>query len=335
MPSVATEPAKVPAPAPDLSVTVGKMRLSNPVLTASGTCGYADEYADFTDLSRLGAFVTKAISKTPRKGNESPRVIETRAGMLNSIGLANIGLERFLKEKIPRLERMGVPVIVNIPGWTVRDYADVAERLDQAAPIVQGLELNVSCPNVQDGLSFGTDPRRLADLVATVRRRVRRCTLIVKLSPNVADITLTARAAVEAGADGLSLVNTFSAMVVDVETARPMLANGVGGLSGPAIKPIAVYLVHRVYSQVAAKHRVPLIGMGGIQCARDALEFILAGATAVAVGTALFIDPAIPGGIIDGLTQYLIRKGKNTVREIVGTLTMPETGRAGEPVAPP
>ncbi|MGC9259687.1 MAG: dihydroorotate dehydrogenase [Phycisphaerae bacterium] len=307
---------------PDLSVSIGNMRLANPMLTASGTCGYADEYADFADLSKLGAFVTKAISKLPRLGNESYRVIETRGGMLNAIGLANIGLDRFIKEKIPILERMGIPVIVNVPGWCVEDYADVAARLDQELPVVQGIELNVSCPNVKNGLSFGTDPLRLAELVTTVRRRVKRATLIVKLSPNVADVALTARAAVEAGADCLSLVNTFTAMVIDIEKGRPMLANATGGLSGPAIKPIAVYMVHRVYTQVAKMHNIPIIGMGGIQSWQDAVEFILAGATGLAVGTALFIDPAIPNKICEGLRQYLQRHGHDRLRDLIGTLRM-------------
>ena len=317
--NISTSTAQTAA-TPDLSVQIGQMRLANPMMTASGTCGYADEYADFADLSKFGAFVTKSISKTPRKGNESYRVIETRAGMLNAIGLANIGLERFISEKIPILERMGIPVIVNVPGWCVEDYADVAQRLDQELPVVQGIELNVSCPNVKNGLSFGTDPARLAELVATVRKRVKRATLIVKLSPNVADVAITARAAVEAGADCLSLVNTFTAMVIDIEKGRPMLANATGGLSGPAIKPIAVFMVHRVYSQVAKAHNIPIIGMGGIQSWQDAVEFILAGATGLAVGTALFIDPAIPNKICDGLRQYLVRKGRSSLREIIGTL---------------
>ncbi len=305
---------------PDLSVQIGKMHLANPMMTASGTCGYADEYADFADLSKFGAFVTKSISKAPRKGNESYRVIETRAGMLNAIGLANIGLERFISEKIPILEKMGIPVIVNVPGWCMEDYADVAERLDQELPVVQGIELNVSCPNVKNGLSFGTDPVRLAELVAAVRKRVKRTTLIVKLSPNVADVAVTARAAVEAGADCLSLINTFTAMVIDIEKGRPMLANGTGGLSGPAIKPIAVFMVHRVYTQVAKAHAIPIIGMGGIQTWQDAAEFLLAGATGLAVGTALFIDPAIPNRICDGLRDYLRQKGHNRLQDIIGTL---------------
>jgi len=307
----------------NLAVSIGKLQLANPMMTASGTCGYANEYGDFADLSKLGAFVTKAISKTPRKGNESYRIIETRAGMLNAIGLANIGLDRFLAEKVPLLEKMAVPVIANVPGWCTEDYVDVCARLDNEAPVIGGLELNVSCPNVKNGLSFGTDPVRLAELVAAVRKQVKRCTLIVKLSPNVSDVALTARAAVEAGADGLSLVNTFTAMVVDIEKCRPVLANGTGGLSGPAIKPIAVFMTHRVYTEVAKKHNIPIIGMGGIQTWQDAVEFLLAGATGLAVGTALFIDPAIPMKICAGLREYLLRKGKVSVREIIGTLGPP------------
>ena len=221
---------------PSLAVSIGRIKLANPLMTASGTCVYANEYGDFTNLSAFGAFVTKAISKTPRQGNESYRVVETRAGMLNAIGLANIGLERFLAEKIPLLQKMAVPVIVNLPGWTTEDYADVAAALDEV-PVVSGIELNVSCPNVKNGMSFGTDPARLFDLVSAVKKRVQRCELIVKLSPNVADVAVTAQAAVDAGATCLSLVNTFTAMVVDVEKQRPVLANGTGGLSGPAIKP--------------------------------------------------------------------------------------------------
>ena len=306
-----------------LAVNIGKLRLANPLMTASGTCGYANEYGDFTDLSKLGAFVTKAISKTPRKGNESYRVIETRAGMLNAIGLANIGLDTFLKDKIPLLKQMNLPVIVNVPGWSTEDYVDVAARLDEEETVA-GIELNVSCPNVKNGLSFGTDPARLFDLVSAVKKQVKRCELIVKLSPNVADIAVTANAAVDAGATCLSLVNTFTAMVVDIENQRPMLANGTGGLSGPAIKPIAVFLTHRVYTEVAKKHNIPIIGMGGIQRWQDAVEFLLAGATGLAVGTALFLDPNIPLQIIDGLKTYLARKNKNSITEIIGALQPPQ-----------
>lgn len=307
---------------PSLAVSIGMLRLQNPMMTASGTCGYANEYGDFTDMTKLGAFVTKAISKTPRKGNESIRVIETRAGMLNAIGLANIGLEVFLRDKIPLLKKMGVPVIVNVPGWTTEDYVDVSAALDQQE-VVGGIELNVSCPNVKKGMMFGTDPTRLFELVSAVKKVVNRCELIVKLSPNVADVAETAKAAVDAGATCLSLVNTFTAMVIDIEKQRPMLANATGGLSGPAIKPVAVFMTHRVYTEVAKKHNIPLIGMGGIQRWQDAVEFLLAGATGLAVGTALFLDPNIPVQILDGLKSYLARKGNKSVTEIIGTLKPP------------
>jgi len=307
---------------PSLAVSIGKMRFNNPLMTASGTCGYANEYGDFTDMTAMGAFVTKAISKTPRKGNESYRIVETRAGMLNAIGLANIGLDAFVRDKLPLLKKMTVPVIVNVPGWCTEDYVDVAAALDQHE-VVQGIELNVSCPNVKNGLSFGTDPVRLFELVSAVRKQVKRCELIVKLSPNVADVAVTAKAAIEAGASCLSLVNTFTAMAVDIEKQRPVLANGTGGLSGPAIKPIAVFLTHRVYTQVAKAHNIPLIGMGGIQTWQDAVEFLLAGATGLAVGTALFIDPDIPNKITAGLQAYLQRKGLSDINQLIGTLKPP------------
>lgn len=313
------------SPTPSLATRIGRLEMANPVMTASGTCGYADEYADFAPLAKLGAFVTKSISRQPRKGNESYRIVETRAGMLNAIGLANIGLERFVREKVPRLAAMNVPAIVNVPGWSIEDYVDVASYLDDQVPVVRGIELNVSCPNVKNGLSFGTDPARLAELVAAVRKRVKRTVLIVKLSPNVADIALTAQAAVDAGADALSLVNTFTAMAIDIESQKPVLANETGGLSGPAIKPIAVFMVNRVYRQVAAKHQIPIIAMGGIQTWQDATEFILAGASAVAVGTALFVNPAIHVDICRGLSAYMAGKGIRQLSDLVGRCGNPTT----------
>ncbi len=323
-----TPSAIAPSPVgttPSLKTLVGKLELANPVMTASGTCGYADEYADFAPLSQLGAFVTKSISRQPRLGNESYRVVETRAGMLNAIGLANIGLERFVKEKVPRLAAMNIPAIVNVPGWSIEDYVDVAAYLDEHVPVVRGIELNVSCPNVKNGLSFGTDPLRLGELVAAVRKRVQRTVLIVKLSPNVADIAITAKAAIDAGADALSLVNTFTAMAIDIETQKPVLANETGGLSGPAIKPIAVFMVNRVYRQVAAKNHIPIIAMGGVQTWQDAAEFILAGASAVAVGTALFVNPAVHVDICRGLSAYMARKGLTQIADLVGRCGTPKT----------
>ncbi len=274
------------------------------------------------DLSRLGAFVTKSITLEERPGNEPTRIVETRAGMLNAIGLANVGLQRFLKEKVPLLQKMPCPVIVNVAGHSVDDYTSASAAMD-SLECVAGVELNVSCPNVKDGLVFGTDPKRLRSLVTEVKRVVPTKPLIVKLSPNVDDITATARAAVDGGADILSLVNTFTAMAVDINTRKPRLANVTGGLSGPAIKPIALHLVSRVYRSVAQSAEVPIIGMGGIQYWQDAVEFILAGASAVAVGTALFVDPATPNKIVDGLNQYLIEQKVDDLADLVGTLRLP------------
>ncbi len=306
----------------DLSVEIAGVRLANPLMTASGTCGYAEEYADFIDLNELGAFVTKSITREPRVGNEYPRIVETRAGMLNAIGLANIGLEAFLAEKVPKLARLGVPVFVNVAGTEIDDYLAVIDALE-AVEAVRGVELNISCPNVKaGGIQFGTDPRQVRAITAEARKVARKNILIVKLSPNVTDIAVTAAAAVDAGADALSCVNTFTAMAVDVERCVPVLANVTGGLSGPAIRPIAVAMVHRVYTQVAAPAGVPIIGMGGIQFARDALEFLLAGATGLAVGTALFVDPSSPLAIRTGIREYLCRQHFGSVSEIIGSLCM-------------
>jgi dihydroorotate dehydrogenase (NAD+) catalytic subunit len=307
----------------DLSVHIAGVELANPLMTASGTCGYADEYSDFVDLGELGAFVTKSISVAPRAGNDYPRVVETRAGMLNAIGLANVGLDVFLKEKIPQLEQLGLPVFVNIAGTTAADYIAVAEAL-QDVGIVRGCELNISCPNVKaGGIQFGVDPEQVRIITETVKAACGgpdKTLLIVKLSPNVSDITTTARAAVDGGADALSLINTFTAMAIDIEKRRPILANGTGGLSGPAIRPVAVYMVHRVYTDVAGPAGVPIIGMGGIQYARDAVEFLLAGATGLAIGTSLFVDPRCIVDIKAGITEYLAGHGHRGIGEIIGTL---------------
>ena len=313
----------------DLSVQIGSLVLRNPVVTLSGTCGYGDEYAPFMDLSELGAFTTKSVTRLERPGNPPPRVVETTGGMLNAIGLANIGLERFVAEKLPVLARLNVPTIVNVAGHSIEDYLAVCERLDPFEAVA-GLELNVSCPNVADGLVFGTDQEALAELVSQVRRVVKRSVLIVKLSPNVTDITQPARAAVDAGADALSLVNTFVGMAIDVERRRPILANTTGGLSGPAIQPLALHLVHCVYREVARPAGIPIIGMGGIRNARDAVAFLLAGATAVGIGTALFVDPTTPLQVIAGLRDYLRRHGMRAVRDLIGGLgDGPEESPAG------
>ena len=292
------------------------------MLTCSGTCGYAFEYADFMDLSRLGAFVTKSITREERAGNEPTRIVETRAGMLNAIGLANVGLARFLSEKVPLLKKMPCPVIANVAGHSFDDYTETCAAMD-ALDCVAAVELNVSCPNVKDGLTFGTHPGRLKELTAAVKKVLPHKPLIVKLSPNVEDITQTARAAVEGGADVLSPVNTFTAMAIDIHKRRPRLANVTGGLSGPAIKPIALHLVSRVYRTVARGANVPIVGMGGVQTWQDAAEFILAGSSAVAVGTALFIDPATPNKICDGLNQWLIDQGVDKLVDLVGALELP------------
>ncbi len=308
-----------PSVVPDLTVQLGKLTLRNPILTVSGTCGYGDEYAPFMDLRQLGAFTTKSVTLHERKGNEPWRVVETAGGMLNAIGLANVGLERFCREKLPVLAKLDVPALVNVAGHTVEDYVAVCRRLDEE-PAIAGLELNVSCPNVCDGLVFGTDPGALRELVAAVRQVVRRCLLIVKLSPNVTDITATARAAIDGGAECLSLVNTFVGMAIDVEREAPVLANITGGLSGPAIKPLALHMVRRVYREVARPAGIPLIGMGGVRNWRDAIEFILAGASAVGIGTALFVDPTTPVKVLAGLTEYLGRHNRASVTALVGTL---------------
>ena len=304
-------------PSIDLSVDLAGLRLANPVMTASGTSGYGPELAPYLDLPQLGAFVTKSITVEPRKGNPPPRTVETTGGMLNAIGLANVGLERFVADKVPFLAELDVPVIVNVAGHSTDDYVTVCRRLD-AIECIRGLELNVSCPNVADGLEFGTDPDRLCDLVATVRREVRNSLLIVKLSPNVTSITATAAAAVEGGADALSLINTLGGMAVNADTGRPILANTSGGLSGPAVKPVALWMVYRVYRDVARDAGVPIIGMGGICNWRDAAEFLLAGASAVAIGTSLFVDPTTPMAIRDGLASYLVDRGYTGTGDLIG-----------------
>ncbi len=304
----------------DLSVDFAGLRLANPVVTASGTCGYADELADFIDVGALGGFITKSITLEPRKGNPTPRIVETNSGMLNAIGLANIGLERFIKEKVPIIEGLDVPVFVNVAGESIDDYVVVAERL-AGEEAISGIELNISCPNVkQGGITFGTDPKAVEEITKAVKKAAGAKPLMVKLTPTVTDIAVTARAAVDGGADALSLVNTFTAMVIDIESQRPFLANRTGGLSGPAIKPIAVYLVNKVYSEVAKSAGVPILGGGGIRTAADAIEFIIAGATAVAVGTATFIEPDSAVRIVEGIKEYCVRKNVLAIGDLVGKL---------------
>lgn len=306
----------------DLSVNLAGLKLANPTLTCSGTCGYAFEYADYMDLSQLGAFVTKSVTREERPGNEPARVVEVRAGMLNAIGLANVGLDRFLAEKVPLLRKMPCPVVVNVAGHSYDDYTETCAAMN-GLDCVGAVELNVSCPNVKDGLTFGTHPGRLKELVAMVKRVLPGKPLMVKLSPNVEDVTVTARAAVEGGADVLTLVNTFTAMAVDIYKRRPRLANVTGGLSGPAIKPIALHMVSRVYRNVARGAGVPIVGMGGVQYWQDAVEFILAGASAVAIGTALFVDPATPNKVCTGLAEYMTKTKVERLSDLVGALELP------------
>jgi dihydroorotate dehydrogenase (NAD+) catalytic subunit len=298
---------------PDLTARLGPLTLKNPVLVASGAFGYGREYRDFYDLSRLGGVMVKGTTLLPRAGNSPPRIAETPAGLLNSIGLQNPGVDEVISVELPWLEAAGVTVIVNIAGQTQEEYAEVARRLDDA-PGVAGLEVNISCPNVsRGGIAFGTDPAAAAGVVGAVRRATR-LPVIVKLSPNVTDIGAIAVAVEEAGADVISLINTLVGMVIDIERRRPLLGNTVGGLSGPAIRPVAVRMVW----EVARRVRVPIIGMGGVATAADAIEFILAGAAAVAVGTALFADPMAPLKVIDGIEAYLRRHGHWRLCEIVG-----------------
>ncbi|MBM4024843.1 MAG: dihydroorotate dehydrogenase [Planctomycetes bacterium] len=305
----------------DISVDFAGLRLANPVFTASGTCGYGDELADFMDVNRLGGFITKSITRQPRKGNPTPRIVETDAGMLNAIGLANVGLDRFLEEKLPILAQMTVPVFVNVAGTLIEDYVAVVERL-AAEPALAGFELNISCPNVaKGGISFGRDPEQVREITAVVRRAAGNKILIVKLSPCVTDISVIAAAAVEAGAQALSLINTFTAMVIDIESRTPVLANRTGGLSGPAVKPIAVYLVNKVYNDVAKRAGIPILGLGGIRTASDALEFLLAGASAVAVGTASFVQPDCALRIVDGIEEYCARHKVSRLADLVGSLS--------------
>lgn len=300
---------------PNLAVEIAGIRMRNPVMVASGTFGYGMEYADLIDLSCLGAVVVKGIHSQPWDGNRTPRMVEVPGGLVNAIGLQNPGAEKFAKEYLPALRRHDVPVIVNIWGRTVDEYVQVAQRLD-CEPGISGLELNISCPNIQHGgLAFGTDPDTAARVIAAVRKATK-LPLIPKLSPNVSDIARFARIAEDNGADAISLINTLPAMVIDVETRRPVLANVTGGLSGPAIHPVAVKLVW----EAARAVRIPVIGMGGITDAREALEFIIAGACAVAVGTANFTDPSTALRVVDGMEQYLVRHNLPGIRELIGTV---------------
>lgn len=299
----------------DLSINLAGIRMKNPVMVASGTFGYGEEYAHYFNLDLLGAIVVKSLTLAPRQGNPPPRTVETAAGMLNAIGLQNVGVEAFIKEKLPFLRKYKVPVIANIAGSTVEEYKTLARRLEGVKGIA-GIEVNVSCPNVKKGgLAFGTSPEATAKVTATVKKATR-LPVIVKLTPNVTDIVSVAQAAAGAGADALSLINTLLGMAVDAKSRRPHLTYVTGGLSGPAIKPVALRMVW----QVAQKVKIPLVGMGGIVSAEDAAEFLMAGATAVAVGTGNFLDPLTAPKVVEGLREYLQSQNMKSVKELIGSL---------------
>lgn len=299
----------------NLSVEIAGIKMRNPIMAASGTFGYGEEYRDYIPINRLGALITKGISLKPQAGNPPPRLVETIGGMLNAIGLQNIGVNALLEEKVSRLKKFGTPIIINIFGTTLKEYEEVARRLEGIRGIA-GLEVNISCPNLKrGGISFGTDPREVFKVVSKVRKSSSR-PILVKLSPNVTDITVIARSAEEAGADAISLINTLTGMAVDVETRAPKLGNITGGLSGPAIKPIALRMVWEVYNKV----NIPIIGMGGIINAQDALEFIIVGASAVQIGTAHFLNPSVDLEVIAGLEKYLKDHCISSIRNLVGSL---------------
>ncbi len=300
---------------PNMAVEIAGIKLRNPVMTASGTFGYGREFADYLDLERIGAIITKGLSLKPKAGNPTPRIVETPGGMLNAIGLQNVGIDAFIEEKLPFLRTVDTPVIVNLYGNSLEEYGELAERID-TIPEVAGIEVNISCPNVkQGGIVFGTDPAAAYEVVKLVRDSTIK-PLIVKLSPNVTDVVAMARACVDAGAEALSLINTLTGMAIDLAKRRPILANVTGGLSGPAIKPVALRMVWQVSKAVD----VPLIGIGGIMTATDALEFLLAGATAVQIGTANFLNPCTAQEVAEGMERWLVENGVGDVNELVGAL---------------
>lgn len=299
----------------DLSVDIGGIKMRNPVMAASGTFGYGEEYENYTPIGRLGALITKGISLKPHSGNPPPRLVETTGGMLNAIGLQNIGVKALIEEKIPNLKKFGVPIIVNIFGATIREYGEVAKRLE-GVNAINGLEVNISCPNIKKGgISFGTDPGQVFKVVSRVRES-SSLPVMVKLSPNVSDVTTIARSAEEAGADALSLINTLTGMAVDVSTRTPKLGNITGGLSGPAIKPVALRMVWEVYNEV----NIPVVGLGGIFSIDDALEFIIVGASAIQIGTAHFVNPRTAIEVITGIENYLKDHKMNNIQDLVGSL---------------
>jgi len=301
---------------PDLSVTIGKLKLKNPVMVASGTFGFGEEYEDFIELDRLGAIIPKGISLKPMDGNLPPRIFETEGGILNSIGLQNPGFHEFIKDKLPFLTRIKTHLIINFFGNTQKEYIELAARFNEVSGI-SGLEMNISCPNVkQGGIAFCSDPRMTYRLVRAVRKSTQ-LPLIVKLSPNVTEIDSLAKIAEEEGADAVSLINTFKAMAINIHSRKPELGNIIGGLSGPAIKPIALRMVWEVSQRV----KIPVIGMGGIVKAEDAIEFILAGASAIQIGTANLVNPKISTEVIQGIKKYLAENKIHHLRRLIGLFT--------------
>ncbi|UCF38508.1 MAG: dihydroorotate dehydrogenase [Acidobacteriota bacterium] len=305
----------------DLSVEINGLRFKNPVLTALGTFGYGVEFNDFFDISELGGFCTKGLSLHPMAGNAPGRIVETPAGMLNAIGLENVGVEAFIAEKLPQLETVDCHVIANILGKSVAEFVEIVERLNPF-PKISAYELNISCPNIKEGgVQFGHDPVMAAEVVKAVAQSSEK-PVWVKLSPNVTDISVFARACEEAGADALTLVNTFVGMAIDIKKRRPMLSNVTGGLSGPAIKPLALRMVY----QAARAVEIPVVGIGGITTAQDALEFMIAGAQAVQIGTANFVDPLAGQKLVEGLRAYCEEQGLDSIRSIIGSLVELQPG---------
>lgn len=300
---------------PQMRVDIGGIEIKNPVMTASGTFGYASEFEDLVDLNRLGAIVVKGLSLEPSRGNPPPRIIETPCGMLNAIGLENVGLAAFVKDKLPFLRRLDTPIFVNVYGKSTKEYAELAARLEDIDG-VSGIEVNISCPNVKSGgMAFGAYPESAAEVVRAIRKQTTK-PMMVKLSPNVTDITEIAKSVEGEGADSISLINTITGMAIDIETRRPKIANITGGLSGPAIKPVALRMVW----QVAQSVNIPVVGIGGIMTAKDALEFLIAGAVAVQIGTANFINPHTTTDVIDGIETFLMERNISDISDIIATL---------------
>jgi len=298
-----------------MKVNIGGIEIKNPVMTASGTFGYASEFDELMDLNRLGAIVVKGLSLEPSKGNPPPRIVETPCGMLNAIGLENVGLAAFVKKKLPFLRRLDTPIFVNVYGKSTEEYAELAARLENIDG-VSGIEVNISCPNVKSGgMAFGAYPESAAEVIRAIRKQIAK-PLMVKLSPNVTDITEIAKSVEAEGADSISLINTITGMAIDIETRRPKIGNITGGLSGPAIKPVALRMVW----QVAQTVKVPVVGIGGILTAKDALEFLIAGAVAVQIGTANFINPHATTDIIDGIETFLMERNISDISDIIATL---------------